>query len=50
MFVDATPGDRLMKMLKITEEKFKISEDIRIKIVSKSGSKLINLLQNKNPL
>ena len=49
MFVDATPGDGLLKLLKNTEEKFKISEDCRIKFVSKSGHKLINLMKKKDP-
>ena len=50
MFVDATPGDKLLKMMKETEEKFKISEELRIKFVAKSGSKLRDILQKKNPL
>ena len=49
MFVEATPGDTLLKMLKATEEKFQIAEDKRIKLVSKSGTKLINLFERKNP-
>ena len=49
MFVEATPGDSLLKLLKHTEEKFKISNDIRIKFVSKSGQKLLNLMKKKDP-
>ena len=49
MFVDATPGDTLLKKIKETEEKFKIADDIRLKIVSKSGSKLVNMLKRNNP-
>ena len=48
MFVDATPGDELLKMLKDTEKKHMISEDFRIKFVSKAGVKLKSLLQNRN--
>ena len=49
MFVDATPGDKLVKMIKATEEKHKIAEDQRIKIISKAGTKLVNLFERKNP-
>ena len=49
LFIDATPGDKLMKMIKETEEKFKIAENKRIKIVSKAGVKLINIFGRKNP-
>ena len=49
MFVEATPGDTLLKMIRETEEKHKISENMRIKIVSKSGTKLSNLLEKRNP-
>ena len=49
MFVDATPGDTLLKKLKETEDKHKISEDCRIKLVSKSGNKLVHLLEKKDP-
>ena len=49
LYVDATPGDTLLKMIKETEEKYKISDKVRLKIVSKSGYKLANLVQNKNP-
>ena len=50
VFVEATPGDRLLKMLRDTEEKYKISDDYRIKFVAKSGVKLRDILQRKNPL
>ena len=36
-------------MLQKTEEKFRISEDKRIKFVSKCGTKMIDFLQRKNP-
>ena len=49
MFVDATENDELVKILKETEEKHKISDDIRIKIVSKSGMKLKDILVKKDP-
>ena len=49
IYVDATPGDSLLRMMKETEEKFRISDDIRITIVSKSGYRLSSLVQNKNP-
>ena len=49
IFVDATPDDKLLKMLKETEETYKISNDCRIKFVSRSGTKLVNLLERKNP-
>ena len=49
MFVEATPGDELLKMLKETEEKFKISDNHRIKFISKSGMKLGQMLQRKDP-
>ena len=49
MFVDATPGDTLLKMMKATEERFMIAEDKRIKFISKSGTKLVNIFEKKNP-
>ena len=49
MFVDATPGDKLLKMVRDTEDKYKIAEDKRIKVVSKAGPKLMNLLERNNP-
>ena len=47
--MDATPGDKLIKMLKETESKFRVSDNCRIKFVSKSGVKLVNLLQRTDP-
>ena len=49
MFIDATPGDKLVKLMKEVEEKFRIADDQRIKIVSKGGTKLVNLFERKNP-
>ena len=49
MFIEATPGDRLLKMLKQTEETHKISDNHRIKIVTKTGTKLKHLLERKDP-
>ena len=49
MFIEATPGDRLLKMLKQTEETHKISDNHRIKIVTKAGTKLKHLLERKDP-
>ena len=49
MFVEATPEDRLLKMLKETEDKYRISEKHRIKFVTKSGIKLKHLLERKDP-
>ena len=49
LFVDATPGDRLLKMIKSTENQYKIAEDKRIKIVSRAGVKLVNIFERKNP-
>ena len=48
MFVEATPGDKLLKIMRGIEDKYRISNDQRIKIVSKAGSKLVNLV--KDPL
>ena len=36
-------------MIKSTEEKFKIADDKRVKIVSRAGVKLINIFEKKNP-
>ena len=41
MFVEATENDKLLKMLKETEDKFRIADDVRIKLVSKTSPKLI---------
>ena len=46
MFVEATPGDKLLKMLKETEERFKIDVNYRIKFASKSGIKLKSIFNN----
>ena len=48
MFVTATPGDKLLKMLKETESKFRIRDDFRIKFVSKAGMQLKSVLQRKS--
>ena len=49
MFVEATPGDKLLKMMRETEDKYRISNDHRIKFVSKAGTKLVNLVERRNP-
>ena len=49
MFVEATPDDKLIRMIRRTEDKHRISDHQRIKFVSKSGVKLVNLLQRKDP-
>ena len=49
MFVEATPNDELIKMLRTTEEKSMIHENQRIKFISKTGTKLIHLFQRKDP-
>ena len=49
MLVEATPGDRLLKMLRETEEQHKISDNSRIKFVTKAGTKLKHLLERKDP-
>ena len=36
-------------MIKETEEKFKIAEDKRVKIISRAGVKLLNIFEKKNP-
>ena len=48
LFVDATPGDKLFKMLKDTESKFRISDEFRIKFVTKAGVKLKSVLQRQS--
>ena len=45
----ATPGDTLLKVFKLIEVKSKISEQDRIKFVSKSGTKLSDLVKTKDP-
>ena len=49
MFVDATPNDELIKMLRNTEKRYMIDENHRIKFVSKVGMKLIHMFQRKDP-
>ena len=49
MFVEATEDDELLKMFKETEAKHKISENHRIKFVTKSGIKLKHLVEKKDP-
>ena len=49
MFVEATPGDKLLKMLKATEDKFRIADNLRIKFVSKCGPKLVQMFHKKDP-
>ena len=49
MFIESTPGDKLLKMLRETEEKNMIGKDKRIKFVSKSGKKLVHMLHIKDP-
>ena len=48
IFVDATPNDSLIKRLRSTESKYRISDKCRIKFVSKSGIKLKNVLKRKH--
>merc|ERR1711954_424401 len=48
-FVPATPGSELLRMLKKTESKYKISSTSRIKFVETSGRKYIDQLQIKDP-
>ena len=49
MFVEATPGDQLLKLIKKVEEKYMIGENQRIKFVTKNGPKLCHLLERKDP-
>ena len=49
MFVDATPEDKLLKTFKDIEDKFRISDKERIKFVSKTGTKLSHLVQQRDP-
>ena len=49
MFVETTPNDKLLKLCKNIESKFKISDKERIKFVSKTGTKLGNIVQKRNP-
>ena len=50
MFVEPTPRSELINILKDTEEKYMIAPDKRIKFVQKCGTKLVQLLQKKDPL
>ena len=50
MFIDATPGDRLLKIFKEIEDKHRVSDEDRIKFISRSGIKLENLVQERDPL
>ena len=49
MFVEATVDDKLLKMLRETESVHKISDECRIKFVSKSGVKLKHILEKRDP-
>ena len=49
MFVDSSENDELVRILKETEDKHRVSDDIRIKIVSKSGTKLKDIFVKKDP-
>ena len=49
MFVDATPGDKLLKIFKHIENIHRISDQDRIKFVSKSGIRLSNIVQKRDP-
>ena len=49
MFIDATPGDELLKLCKKIENENKINDKNRIKFVSKTGLKLSNLVQRRDP-
>ena len=49
MFVEVTEDDKLLKMFKETESNHKISDNHRIKFVTKSGIKLKHLLEKKDP-
>ena len=49
MFVEPTPGGELVKQLKEVEDKYMIDEDKRIKIVEKSGRKIIDKMRVSDP-
>ena len=49
MFLDATPDDKLLKIFRDIENRYMINENMRIKFVSKSGVKLKNIVQKRNP-
>ena len=48
-FVPATPGSKLFKMLKQTEQKYQIGTESRIKFIETSGRKFIDHLRIKDP-
>ena len=45
MFVDATPEDKLLKMLKNTEQNHMISEEFRVKLSKLSQSLELRLIK-----
>ena len=49
MSVDATPGDELLKLCRNIESQHQISDVDRIKFVSKTGTKLGNIVQRRDP-
>ena len=48
-FVPPAPGSQLSKMLKMSEEKYKIGECDRVKFVETSGRKFIDYFKSSNP-
>ena len=48
-FVPPTPGSHLMKMLKKTEDQYKIGENNRIKFVETCSRKYVDYFRNSNP-
>ena len=48
-FVPSTPGSKLLKMLKITEEQNMIGQASRIKFIETSGRRYIDHLRVKDP-
>ena len=48
-FVPSTPGSKLLKMLKITEEQNMIGQASRIKFIETSGRKFIDQLKVRDP-
>ena len=49
LFVEATPESELLNAIKAVEETFKIDENKRIKVVEKSGRKLIENIRVTDP-
>ena len=49
MFVEPTPNGELVKQLREVEEKFQIADDKRIKFIELAGTKVVNLLEKKDP-